>query len=330
MDSDRLALLFPGQASQYVGMGVSLAARSTRAAAILRLAEDITDQPLGRLCAEGPLEALTRTVVAQPAVVATSIMAWVALEECLPAALLERLVACCAGHSVGEYAALVAAGALTAEEALKLVRRRAEAMEMACALVDGGMAAVFGLEASRLAEICVEASRLAGQGVEIANLNAPDQVVISGERSAVELACRLAREAGARRSVALNVAGPFHSRYMEPASTAFAPFVQQASLHPPRFPVVLNQTAAATRDVAEIRRELIEQIHSPVRWTETLLAIAGRGVTGFVELGPGKVLSGLARRAVEHAQVWNIQDEVSLTETAGALQEFASGEKGGA
>ncbi|MBI4494272.1 MAG: ACP S-malonyltransferase [Chloroflexi bacterium] len=314
-----LALLFPGQASQQVGMGVELAALSPRAEAVLRTAEQVTSLPLRQLCASGPLEELTRTTVAQPAVVATSVMAWLALEERLPERALDRLVGCCAGHSVGEYAALVAAGALEAEHALDLVHHRARLMAEACAAVDGTMAAVLGLEASALVPLCTQASAETGQSVEVANLNAPDQVVLSGARPAVEAACRLARAAGARRALALNVAGPFHSRSMRPAGEAFAALVAAADLRVPRFPIVLNQTARPTTDVAEIRRELVEQTWSPVRWADSLQAMAAQGSTRFVELGPGKALAGLARRTVAGAAVFNVQDAASLRETLGAL-----------
>lgn len=315
----RTALLFPGQASQSVGMGKELAAASLRAAAVLRLAEEVTSLPLRRLCAEGPLEELTRTEVAQPAVVATSIMAWLALQERLPAGCAESLVGCVAGHSVGEYAALVAAGALEAGQALELVHQRARLMARACLAADGTMAAVIGIDAAPLIEVCRVASETTGRPVEVANLNAPGQIVISGHRTAIELAGRLARERGARRVLPLNVDGPFHSQAMRPAAEAFAPLVAQADLRPPRFPIVLNQTALPTTDVGEIRRELVEQIWSPVRWAESLETMWQQGCRRFVELGPGRVLTGLARRALEGAVALNVEDEASLRATAEAL-----------
>lgn len=324
------ALLFPGQASQQVGMGVELSALSARAVDVLRTAEQVTRLPLAHLCERGPLEELTKTVVAQPAVVATSIMAWMTLQDSLPDGALEELAGCCAGHSVGEYAALVAAGALEVAQALELVCHRARLMAEACSAVDGTMAAVLSLEADALARVCERASEQAGQSVEVANLNAPDQVVISGERGAVELACRLAREAGARRTLPVNVAGPFHSRSMRPAADAFARYVAAANLHSPRFPVVLNQTATLTTDVADIRRELVEQIYSPVRWTDSLQRMADRGCERFLELGPGKVLAGLTRRTLPGAVVLNVQDAASLRETLAALEPLMLGASRGA
>lgn len=319
------ALLFPGQASQYVGMGVELRALSPQAASCLEAAERATALPLSELCAAGPIEDLTRTEAAQPAVVVTSVMAWLALKERLTEVVVERPIGLCAGHSVGEYAALVAAGALEPAEALRLVDRRARLMAEACAAVDGTMAAVIGLHADAVRVACAEASRATGSSAETANLNALDQVVISGERRAVEEASRLAREAGARRVLPLNVAGPFHSRYMRGAGEAFATVVTRAAFQSPAFPIVLNQTAEPTTDVDEIRRELVEQIWSPVRWVESLERMWEQGCTRFIELGPGTVLSGLVRRTLHRATVLNVQDAASLEHALKALGPLLGG-----
>lgn len=314
-----IALLFPGQASQYVGMGEELIAISPAAAEVMRLAEQITSLPLRELCARGALEDLTRTAVAQPAVVAVSIMAWEALKERLPDGFVGREIGFAAGHSVGEYAALVAAEALDAIQALELVQHRAALMAEACDQADGVMAAIMGLPAEAVRAACEQASHATRASAEVANLNAPGQVVISGDRAAVEEAGRLAREAGARRVLPINVGGPFHSRAMRPAGEAFGAYVNRADFRPARFPVVLNQTAFPTTDVDEIRRELVEQIWSPVRWVETLEAMSTRGCQRFIELGPGKVISGMAKRTVEGAQFLNVQDVASLRESLQAL-----------
>lgn len=321
MASRNTALLFPGQASQYVGMGLELRAANAGADYVLRTAERVTGLQLGKLFTHGPLDQLTDTRVAQPAVVATSLMAWEALSATFEAPSLESRIGWCAGHSVGEYAALVVAGALRAEDALALVHERARLMAEACQAVDGTMVAVMGLDEAALVDVCDRASATTGHLVQIANLNAPEQVVLSGERRAVEEAMRLASKAGAKRCLPLNVAGPFHSEYMRPAAEAFAPVVARVELRAPRFPIVLNQTARPTRDPLEIRRELVEQIRSPVRWVDSMQQVAALGASYFVELGPGKVLAGLARRTVDGAIVLNVQDNASLAETVEGLSQ---------
>jgi [acyl-carrier-protein] S-malonyltransferase len=192
-------------------------------------------------------------------------------------------------------------------------------MAEACETGDGTMAAIMGMEPEALVSVCIQASRGSDGHVEVANLNAPGQIVISGDRAAVDAASRLARPAGARRVMPINVGGAFHSRAMRPAGEAFAAYVKRADFRPPRVPIVLNQTASPTTDIEEIRRELVEQIWSPVRWVESLLAMHRRGVRRYVELGPGKVLSGTVKRTLDEAEVLHVQDVSSLRETLGAL-----------
>jgi [acyl-carrier-protein] S-malonyltransferase len=294
-----LALLFPGQASQAVGMGVDLRARSARARSLFELADRVTGLPVAALCEAGPLERLTATDVAQPAVVATSLAALAVLREALGDGLA---VAAVAGHSVGELAAYAAAGVLADEAALRLVHVRAQAMADACARVDGAMAAVLNLDEAPLRAACEQASDASGT-VQLANLNAPGQLVISGERAAVERAGEAARAAGARRVLTLNVGGPFHSDYMRPAADALQSALPSVDLHDARLPVVVNVTAAPVVAAADLASELVVQVYSPVRWADSLVRLAELGADRFVEVGPGQVLAGLVKRTLPSARV---------------------------
>ncbi len=294
-----LALLFPGQASQAVGMGVDLRAASAEAGRLFALADEATGLPITALGEAGPLDRLTATDVAQPAVVVTSLAALAFLSERAG----ERLrYAAVAGHSVGELAACVAAGALEPSLALALVSTRAKAMAAACALVDGTMAAVLGLEEEPLRDVCRQASGPDGS-VDLANLNAPGQLVISGERRAVERAGQLAREAGARRVLPLNVGGPFHSTYMHPAVDAMTAALGAADLVDARVPLVANVSARSVMTAAEIRSELAQQLAAPVRWADSLRKLSELGCDRFVEVGPGQVLAGLVKRTLPGARV---------------------------
>jgi [acyl-carrier-protein] S-malonyltransferase len=240
---------------------------------------------------------LTETDVAQPAVVTTSLAALAVLrEECAFEA------AAVAGHSVGEFAAYVAAGVLDAETALRLVQVRAQAMAAACASVDGSMAAVLGLDELALRAACTTASQN-GSSVEVANLNAPGQLVVSGARDALERVAESARAGGAKRVLPLKVGGPFHSVYMRPAADAVGQAVADAPLRRPDIPVVLNASARATQEPDELRDELAVQVYSAVRWTETLERLAELGCDRFLEVGPGTVLAGLLRRTLPDARV---------------------------
>ena len=296
-----LALVFPGQASQAVGMGADLRAASASARELFALADRITGLPLAQLCAAGPLERLTETDVAQPAVVATSLAALASLRERIdPDAWQPAAVA---GHSVGEITACVAAGAVDEASALRLVHVRAQAMAAACAAIDGSMAAVIGLDLANLSEAC-EAVRAEGDGsVEIANLNAPGQLIISGDRRAVERAGQRARAAGARRVLPLNVGGPFHSTYMRPTAAAFERALAETHFEPARVPLVANATADVLTQPDALRHALAVQLYSPVRWIECLERLAELGCDRFLEVGPGTVLAGLVRRTLPQARV---------------------------
>ncbi len=289
-------------------MGVDLRQRSARARALFDLADRLTGLPITRLCAAGPLERLTATEVAQPAVVATSLAALAVLEEELGDAVRPAAVA---GHSVGELAACVAAGTLDAEVALRLVQVRAQAMAAACALVDGTMAAVLGLEEAPLRAACAEASRDEGT-VEVANLNAPGQLVISGERTAVERASALARAAGARRILPLNVGGPFHSAYMRPAAERLNRALESAPVRDARVPLVANVTAREISAADDVRAELGRQLTAPVRWVDALHRLAALGCDCFLEVGPGQVLAGLVKRTLPDARVGSVGSAADL------------------
>jgi [acyl-carrier-protein] S-malonyltransferase len=311
------ALLFPGQASQQVGMGLDLKALSAAAAEVYATADRVCALPVSNVIATGPLETLTTTIYAQPAVVATSLAALAVLRERLAGTAL-RPPAFCAGHSVGELAAYAAAGACSVETALALVARRSRLMAAACDQVDGTMAAVLGSEAEALRELCRQASSATGSTVVLANLNAPDQLVVSGHRAAI---LWLQEQHGARRVRLLNVGGPFHSPYMAPAAAEFARAVASAELTAPTIPVVLNQSASPSRDPAELRQELATQVSGPVRWGESLASMAAAGCDLFVEVGPGSVLSGLVRRTLPEARAIQVNDTNGLEQAVGLLLE---------
>ena len=306
-------------------MAEELRQLSPAAASLLDSADDATGLPLARVMAEGPADQLTDTRYAQPAVVATSLAALAALRQRLAGMPLPA-PAFCAGHSVGEIAALAAAGALDAEAALRLVARRASLMAEVCGRVDGSMAAVMGLDDGALRELCDEAGRATGETVEVANLNAPGQLVVSGHRSAIAWIEREGPGRGARRVMPLNVAGPFHSAYMRPAGEAFAAALRETPIRAPEIPVVLNETARPTTDRDEIRRELGAQVSAPVRWAESLQVMASAGCTLFLEVGPGQVLSGLVRRTLPAARAISVQDEAGLAAVVEALS--GTGERG--
>lgn len=264
---------------------------------LLALADRITGLPISDLVEHGPLERLSDTDIAQPAVLATSLAALAVLRDQL--AIDFDAVA---GHSLGEFAAYVAAGVLDAEAALRLVHVRAQAMAAACQTVDGSMVAVIGLDEAPLREACHQASQ-DGSSVEIANLNAPGQLVVSGARDAIERVADLAKAAGARRVLPLNVGGPFHSVYMRPAAEPLIRALTDLELQPARVPVVANASGEIATDPAELRQELTLQLYSPVRWVDSLQRLAALGCDRFLEVGPGQVLAGMVKRTLPDARV---------------------------
>lgn len=287
------ALLFPGQGSQAVGMGKALADAFPQARAVFDEVDAALSQNLSRLMFEGPVEELTLTANAQPALMAAS-LAVVRVLEAERGLDIARDVAFLAGHSLGEYSALAAAGTFSIGDAARLLRIRGEAMQRAVAPGEGAMAALIGAEVEVAAAIAGEAAE--GAVLDVANDNGAGQVVVSGERAAVERAVGLAQTRGIKRAVMLNVSAPFHCRLMAPAADAMRDALQSVAMTAPRVPVYANVLAAPISDPTAIREALVEQVTGTVRWRESVAAMAAAGVDTFYEVGSGKVLSGLVKR----------------------------------
>lgn len=303
----KLAFVFPGQGSQKVGMVKAWADASPQARATFEEADEALGFPLSRLCWEGPEEELNLTANTQPALVAASIAVLRALAVMAP----ELRPVAVAGHSLGEYSALVAAGALDFADALRLVRRRGQLMQEAVPVGQGAMAAIIGLDPETIAGIAAEAA-VSGEKREVcavANYNGPAQTVIAGDKEAVDRAVALAKERGARKATLLAVSAPFHSPLMRPAREGMAPLLAATPFRDPQVPVVTNVDAAPVTTAGAARDALVRQIDSPVRWVESVLRMEGDfGVQTFVEVGPGNVLSGLTRRIVQSARTTAIAD----------------------
>jgi [acyl-carrier-protein] S-malonyltransferase len=297
-----VALLCPGQGAQRVGMGKDLAEAFPEARATFAAIDEALGVALSRVMWEGPEEQLTRTDVAQPAILAHSAAVWAVV-----GGRLRGQVAAAAGHSLGEYSAYVAAGALAVADGARLVRRRGELMHEAGTARPGTMAAVLGLETEKVVAACRQAS--AADGVVVAaNLNAPDQTVISGDPVAVTRAGELLKAAGAKRVVPLKVSGAFHSPLMAPAAAGLEAELARAAISAPSFPVVATASAEPVREAGAARRLLAEQLTAPVRWVECVhaLAAAAGSTARFVEIGPGNVLTGLAKRIIPGAATVNL------------------------
>jgi [acyl-carrier-protein] S-malonyltransferase len=292
------AFVFPGQGSQAVGMGRALAATYAPARRLFEEVDDALSQNLSHLMFEGPESELTLTENAQPALMAAS-LAVIEVLEIEGGLRLTRDTAFVAGHSLGEYSALTAARALSVGDGARLVRLRGRAMQQAVPVGEGAMAAVLGLDIDEVRAVAAEASR-GGIGhaevCTVANDNAPGQIVVSGHRSAVDRAIAIARERGARRSIALPVSAPFHSPLMAPAAEVMAEALGRVELQTPVVPLVANVSGAPTRDPAAIRRGLVEQVTAMVRWRESMMFLKAAGVEEVVEIGSGRVLAGLAKR----------------------------------
>lgn len=309
------AFLFPGQGAQAVGMGRALAEAYPAARETFATADRVLGFALSERCWQGPADELKKSVITQPALLTHSVAAWRLVES---AGLTPDFVA---GHSLGEYSACVAAGAIAFEDALRLVHRRGDLMYRAGLERPGAMAALLGLTAGDAEAACAEAAE-AGI-VRAANLNAPGQVVISGEPDAVERACEIARTKGAKRAIRLEVSGAFHSPLMASAAAGLAEALDAVTILDPRCPVISNAWARPVTTASDLRAALKEQLLASVRWEDSMRLLLDRGVREFVELGTGKVLRGLLRSLAKDAASWNVEDPVSLQTTLAALQPAA-------
>jgi len=302
------AFIFPGQGSQSVGMLNTIAHRP-EVKAVLQEASDALGEDVAKLIAEGPAEALSLTTNTQPVMLTAGVAfyrAWLEEGGAVPAMM--------AGHSLGEYSALVAAGVIAFKDAVPLVRFRAEAMQTAVPVGTGGMAAILGLDDEIVKQVCAQASQASGQIVEAVNFNAPGQVVIAGSSDAVTKACELLKAAGAKRALPLPVSAPFHSSLLQPASEKLESYLSSVVFNTPTISVVNNVDVQVLNDPAEIKDALVRQAAKPVRWHETINVMAKQGVTQVVECGPGKVLAGLAKRINDQVTGLAVFDEASLQE----------------
>ncbi|MFO0585869.1 MAG: ACP S-malonyltransferase [Anaeromyxobacter sp.] len=309
----KLAFVFPGQGSQTVGMGKDLVEAFPEARAVFDAVDAALGEKLSTLCFEGPEDALKLTANTQPCILTVSAAAAAVLAA---RGVKPDLVA---GHSLGEYSALVAAGACTAAEAAKAVRARGTFMQEAVPAGRGAMSAVLGLAPAKVAELCQAVAAETGEVVSPANFNEPAQTVIAGSAGAVEKAGLRIKEAGAKRVVPLPVSAPFHSALMQPVRPRLEPVLRAIAWKAPAVPVVTNVEAKPNGDAARIVPLLVEQVTAPVRWIECVEELARQGVTRVVEVGPGKVLSGLVRRIQKDIEVLNVEDRASLEKTLAAL-----------
>jgi [acyl-carrier-protein] S-malonyltransferase len=300
-----LAFLFAGQGAQKVGMGKSLYEQSAAARALYAQAGGVLGWDLKRVCFEGPEPELTQTKVCQPALFVHGLALEAALRELGKIPAGEPRFAL--GLSLGEVTACAAAGVFDFATGLKIVAERGRLMQQACEMTTGGMAAVIGEESAKVGELCAEFD------IELANFNAPGQIIISGEKTKVAAAVAAAKDRGIKKVMPLNVAGAYHSRLMEPARAAFAAFLEPIAFQAPRFPIFTNTTGQTIQDPAAIKAALVRQVVSPVLWEDCMRAAAAAGATEFWELGPGGVLSGLARRT---EKTWAVKSFAEFNDLA--------------
>jgi len=308
------AFVFPGQGSQSVGMLNSISERP-EVRATLQEASEALGEDLAKLITEGPAEALSLTTNTQPVMLTAGVAfyrAWLAAGGPAPKVM--------AGHSLGEYSALVAAGVISFKDAVPLVRFRAEAMQSAVPVGAGGMAAILGLDDAVVIQVCTEASAASGGVVEAVNFNAPGQVVIAGASGAVTKACELLKVAGAKRALPLPVSAPFHSSLLQPASEKLKGYLANIEFKVPTISVINNVDVQILNDPSAIKDALVRQAAKPVRWQETIQAMAGQGITQVVECGPGKVLAGLTKRINDQVTGTPVFDESSLNEVLATLK----------
>jgi [acyl-carrier-protein] S-malonyltransferase len=310
----KIAFLFPGQGSQTVGMGQALADAEQSVSETFKKADEVLGESLSTLIYEGPQEKLTLTTNAQPALLTTSIAI---LNYFSQFGIKPDYTA---GHSLGEYSALVASEAISFEDAVYAVRKRGELMEEAVPNGEGTMAAVLGMDRQKLMDV-TETVTAGGNPVQLANLNCPGQIVISGSKLGVEEASVKAKEAGAKRVIPLDVSGPFHSSLMKPAAERFEAVLDNISIKNAAVPVIGNVTAEPMTDASEFKKRLVEQLYSPVLWEDSVAKMLELGVDTFIEIGPGKVLSGLVKKVDRSAKTFAIYDAETCAAAVAALKE---------
>jgi [acyl-carrier-protein] S-malonyltransferase len=305
----KTALLFAGQGAQVVGMGRDFADKSPSAQALFHQADQVLGYPLSSVCFNGPEDALTNTENAQPAIFLVSWVALTLLRERCPGLGFEAT----AGLSLGEFTALAAAGAMTFEDALRVVRLRGRFMQEACDATQGGMAAIIGLDEDSTAKVCSEA------GITMANLNCPGQIVVSGAIEKIPKAVELAIAAGARKAIPLSVAGAYHSPLMASAQPKLQAELKKLVIHPTIVPAIANVTASPHQNPADTEHLLVEQVTAPVYWEKSMRYLLAQGFRRFIELGPGTTLAGFMKRIDKSALVLNVSDMESLDRTASSI-----------
>ena len=310
--SRAVALLFPGQGSQAAGMGKALAQQFPVAAHTFAEADEALGMSLSTLCFEGPDDDLKLTTNAQPAIVTTSIAALRVLQQ--ETGVRPTVVA---GHSLGEYSALVAAGALTLTNAVRVVRERGRLMQEAVPVGVGAMAAIFNLSSDEVFQVCTEAAQ--GEVVSPANLNGGGQIVVAGHANAVRRAVAVAKARGAKRAVELAVSAPFHCALMVPAAEGLARVLAAVPVNPLAIPVIANVTAERNQDPLRVKDLLVQQVTAPVRWEESMAKLKSLGCEAVIEVGPGKVLAGLLKRIVPDLPCFSVSDPATLVDVAGVL-----------